>query len=93
MSCNSHLLQGSISSCLFPVNEIQVYKEILINPNPVSSLLDVNLISEGSYFEVEVYDIWSKKIMNLDVTSLDKGTYFLVVNNGTKTVSSKFVKK
>ena len=71
-------------------------------PNPASDL--VNLESQENIESVTIYNMMSQEVLNqkpslsaksieLNISNLEKGTYFLEVNSGNKTGVYKFIKK
>ncbi len=76
---------------------------VRIYPNPVTSTLNVNLLGMVSkQSSLQILDakgsvVLEKSILNnpqpVDVSKLTKGVYMIRVNNGLKTITSKFVKQ
>jgi len=76
-------------------------------PNPVSDILIVELESDlDENFDVTVYDHSGKKIfaqqysangnisnIEINTNDLSAGTYILSINNGTNTLTERFVKQ
>ncbi len=82
------LFATSTSTSLEENNELQIF----VFPNPVSHTLNIQGVDENTL--LEVYNLTGKSVIKdkgieLDVTSLNQGTYILRINN--KYV--KFIKK
>jgi hypothetical protein len=76
---------------------------IYIYPNPVSSLLNIEIPGIVNNVSTEVYDILgnlklnkssssNSGIIQIDVSSLPRGTYLLKLNSGSSKISQRFIK-
>ena len=82
------LFATSISTSLEENKELQIF----VFPNPVSHTLNIQGVDENT--SLEVYNLTGKSVIKdkgieLDVTSLNQGTYILRINNQYV----KFIKK
>ena len=78
-------------------------KAVKIAPNPASDFLDISLPAEiASSSKCSIFDIKGKKVYdyklkssntNIDIRSLQSGTYILKIVNSQGTISKKFIKK
>ncbi len=79
------------------VPTVDIITDFSIYPNPVRDIL--NISTEEKWTKAEIYDI-SGRIMrivsldsqSIDVSSLERGTYFIRLRNGNKICRVKFVK-
>ena len=69
--------------------------KIIIFPNPVKDILYIENIADSNY---EIYDITGKTVLNgirnqINVSSLEKGVYFLKVTSEENILTQKFIKE
>ena len=98
------LTQGFQQSYLDTVSAGDTIQTISVNPNPVSSRLNIDFYISGSYdFSLEVYNLKGRKIMHirypdlfykerktLDLQSLPKGMYLIRIYSINGKVSKMF---
>lgn len=86
---------SSLATSNVKLNEVSIY------PNPTSDILKVKLL-KNEKSKIEIYDLSGRlvKQMNansdnieLNVSALDKGTYFINIVTPSDTISKKFIKK
>ncbi len=74
-------------------------ESVLLYPNPVNDVLNLNLFSKNS--SIEIYSVLGQKILETKVTSenisipvshLSSGIYFCKINSGTLTITKKIIK-
>ena len=76
-------------------NENFSAEKIKVYPNPVNNILYIENIADSNY---EIYDITGKIVLNgignqINVSSLEKGVYFLKVILEEKIITQKFIKE
>ncbi len=76
------------------VNEYSMNDDITIYPNPASELIYVSI---NGNVKIQVYDMNGKMLIEtnstqIDISSLDKGIYFVVINNNKNKSVKKLVK-
>ena len=74
---------------------------LLLHPNPANDILYIS--TNGNIKEIEIYDIYGRvriaetpslqDIIDLDVTNLNSGVYFVVMKSDNKTIIERFVKR
>ncbi|GAA4774829.1 MULTISPECIES: S8/S53 family peptidase [Flavobacterium] len=73
-----------------------------VYPNPARDKVTLNLFEDFNKKSVEIYSVLGQKISvksfdgqstDLDVSSLEKGVYFLKVKSGSKETTKKFIKE
>jgi hypothetical protein len=85
------------------VNDTEFRKEIFVYPNPTSGTLNIKVSNFFNQLDIQVYNLQGKLIkssvekvtngnLNLDVSSIAKGVYFVKLNID-KPVYKKFIKK
>lgn len=95
---NDNLTDASIS------NEIEVTKNILVYPNPFKNYLNIIINEEIKIKSISIIDntgriIFFQELNNisplisLDVDFLNEGTYYVKLDEGKKSFSSKIIKK
>ena len=67
-------------------------------PNPVKDVLNIEPENSVEPFEIEVHDIFHKKLKTfnneiLNMEYLNAGVYFLIVNQGQKKKAYKIIKE
>jgi hypothetical protein len=87
----------AVSNSKTVVNELRLY------PNPVSSLLFIDYVSDSKICNVEIYDVRGQLIKEMKINSpvkqsiniedLSKGLYLLKVSDGKKVQSQRFIKQ
>ena len=86
------------------VNPVTTGKGLIkLYPNPVNNILNVSVLGElSSKSVIQIVDVKGMVVMeqqvvsnpqSLDISKLAKGVYLLKVNNGGKSITSKFVKQ
>ena len=81
------------------VNEITEQQSVLISPNPVQNILNIQTLE--TIIEVSIYELLGKKVIvnqlssnSIDVSGLPKGMYFIkVTGENGKIFISKFIKQ
>ena len=74
------------------------YDQLTISPNPAKNYLNINNTVNGN---LEIINIVGKVILNkpidksesINVSTLEKGVYFIRFTNGNQTISKKFIKE
>lgn len=84
-------------------NNISVEEErepsVLVYPNPVDDILNIDLIDGTNFDGLNVYNLMGKNVLNssmyqnIDVSGLEKGIYVLKIQFITKQLTFRFVKK
>lgn len=73
-----------------------------VYPNPSRDKVTVNLFQDFSAKKVEIYSVLGQKIsvkdfegqsIDLDISTLEKGIYFLKIKSGSKETTKKFIKE
>lgn len=85
--------------CNLSIDDIEKPLEIIISPNPVKNIL--NIQTQETITEVSVYDLLGKKISinkasanTIDISNLTQGIYLLIViGDNHKTFSAKVIKE
>lgn len=77
--------------------ENEALPELSVYPNPAIETVSITLVNNDP-FEIEIYNIDGKSIITtyshqIDVSSLESGTYFIVYRSAQATLTSTFVKK
>lgn len=74
--------------------------DLIIYPNPVSSLLNINANNDISDRIATVFDLNGKRVLNqriannsINVSTLQSGLYFLRIESDGKVINRKFLKK
>ena len=80
---------STLSSNSYEIEKIKIY------PNPVNNILNIENITNSNY---QIYDILGKTVLNgisnqINVSSLEKGVYFLKVTLEEKIITQKFIKE
>ena len=73
---------------------------LTIYPNPAESFINLELSSDISVYDVSIIDLMGKEVYNynslsstrIDISSLEVGNYFIVVNSDSGKQLGKFVK-
>lgn len=80
------------------IYDIDDLSNIVIYPNPTSKYIKIDGLEECDIINLIIYDQFGKKLLiqninddKIDVSNLDKGLYFLVVNNSCKNLIKKFI--
>jgi hypothetical protein len=75
-------------------------KEFVLYPNPVKDILNISGKNQAEIKSVEIYNIIGQLVIvvpnavqNIDVSSLESGTYFVKVNSEKGSTTTKFVKE
>ncbi len=77
-------------------------KNTLVYPNPINSVLNIELKDLSKSTEIQLYDVKGKVVLEKYIDSrneriitekLPKGIYFLRINNNSKSVVKKIIKK
>ena len=76
-------------------NENFSAEKIKIHPNPVKNIIYIENITDSNY---EICDITGKRVLNgnnseINVSSLEKGVYFLKVTSEENILTQKFIKE
>jgi hypothetical protein len=78
------------------IQNIEALKHLNVYPNPFTSSINIEGIVENEYYELlnsTGQIIWSgKQINNQDFSSLSNGLYFLRINKGNLTQTTKLIK-
>ncbi|WP_452226010.1 T9SS type A sorting domain-containing protein [Lacinutrix cladophorae] len=89
----------SLAAYLLNVNE-NVITEFSVTPNPVQSVLNINLKSPTAIKSVSVFDINGRQVLSssnitsvIDVSTLQAGMYIVQVYTNKGTLTKKFIKK
>lgn len=103
----ANLNQGTIfliSSTSTSTEDMISSQDWNISPNPVSSVLNINLISQSrGNIELSIMDLTGKvlikknytttKTLSIDISSLTKGIYIVAFKQGTSIATKRFVKE
>jgi len=82
-------------------DDLDYNTDILIWPNPVSDILNIDLahVPRDKKLEISVYDMRGRRMMslnraqNIDVSSLPQGIYYLIISSGGREFgTSKFIR-
>lgn len=99
-------LSSDINSCYFPGCNSSIDDEDYLNeinyilfPNPATDYILINTAIKGK-FNIEIYDILGRKLLSkfcmndeeINISSLNKGSYIVKINNGNKLYSQLFNK-
>lgn len=75
---------------------------MLIYPNPAGNELNIQLNGFGQRTQLSIFNVLGEKVNNLvitepnfrqDISALKPGLYFIVVNDGERTASERFIKR
>ncbi len=79
-------------------NEIENNSTLILYPNPMEK--ELNIISNNRLKQVEIYDIFGRKLLEknknidlIDVSSLRRGVYIVVIHLENKTLNYKVIKR
>ncbi|MBN2166761.1 MAG: RICIN domain-containing protein [Marinilabiliaceae bacterium] len=99
------LLVSTVKSALIEDNndktEIKQSEELLLYPNPVIDVLNIDIPGEIKNAEVKIFDISGKMILNtlitvekteVDLSGLKTGIYMVQINNNNSSVTKKIIK-
>ena len=87
--------------CLINVEEIDMENQVVVYPNPVSDMLNVELYDVvPNHFDCIMYDITGRNVpvepmninsdrMQIDLTNIKNGIYFLKVNVNNQSITKK----
>lgn len=86
----SGMIMQSMSTGIYELSKVKVD----IYPNPTSDYINVKL--DEPVKNINLYDLSGKLVLStvdnkINVSELNKGTYMLMVNTGTSTVSRKVI--
>ena len=98
-----YTLKVQLGTASKEINAINPSKQLVdIYPNPVQSIMNVNITGFAGTSNIRVYDINGREVMNketgkvntqLDLSRLPGGIYLIKVMNGDKVISSRRVMK
>lgn len=106
-SCSDTITQ-TINTKSLSVNQLTVLSGIVVSPNPVSDKVNVSLNSNTdlgscslkitnllgqSLYNTEVPVVDGRNSFSIETSGLAPGLYFVAIQNGKNTISTKFVKE
>ena len=85
-------------------NFTEIKKEITLYPNPCSNTLNIDFVNQPNFSSIQITDITGRMLFtdhrqlntdqySIDVSSLNSGMYFLLLNSLSSTSLKKFIKE
>jgi len=90
-----------VNACLLSTENYILDSDISFYPNPVSSLLNIEVKKQITTSEISIYNVMgqivflipnAKDINSVDISNLKAGNYFIKVNSDKGIFNSKFIK-
>jgi len=93
--CNS--LPEVESDCLLAISESDLTTKIVLYPNPLSELLQIETSQEIELKEVAIYSIQGKKLLvtsaaTIDLSLFSGGVYFVTISTESGSITKKIIK-
>lgn len=99
--CEDFTTLGGAACTPMGLENFDVEKQMAINPNPATSELNIYLVN-GDKTTIKLTDLQGRVVRSdsfndnhytLNVADLDKGFYLVVIEQGTRIISQKFLKE
>lgn len=100
-------ISGTLACTSTAINSLDVNQSISVYPNPLNDVVTINFLPQSKTGLIEVYDVYGKLVYkenyainstektnkNIDLSTLENGTYFLILHQETSKTTHKVVKQ
>jgi PKD repeat protein len=107
-TCSDTISRAINTAVLAGIDELTTFSSLSVYPNPATNAVSLNVNSSKAYSDCQLsinnmlgQNVYAKSIdlasgsntVNMDITNLTAGVYFISLQNGKDVVTTKFVKE